>query len=432
MSYAKMLLQSKGGKEVWHRLQAIIKRYGLTPTKMTHALERFIRLLDRHGCRATFPVTARTLARNPALFRSWQAQGIEFAVHGLAHTDLSQRSYQEQMAHIAKAAYIFSQQGVEGKGYRSPYLRHSESIRTAIEAQGFLYESNQPVLWDVVRGVASSAQVREAYQRAVAFYEPLPGKRWLSVPRLQGNLVTIPVSLPDDEMLVERLKLQNSAHIAGIWQRILAETYRHGELFTLQLHPERIVQCEAALDAVLSEARARHPAIWIARLDEIADWWTRKQAAQVTVEAVEKEAWRISVEGPSDLRVLARGFQVMGATQDWADGYQLVLDRSFIARAARKPLIGITPDTPASQVDFLRAQGYLIEVSDSPNAYSLYLGRAALNVEDERVWIEDIEGTDTPLVRLGRWPDGARSALAITGDIDALTLWDYGLRLVGR
>jgi hypothetical protein len=32
---------------------------------------------------------------------------------------------------------------------------------------------------------------------------------------------------------------------------------------------------------------------------------------------------------------------------------------------------------------------------------------------------------------LGRWPHNTGSALAITGDIDALTLWDYGLRYLG-
>jgi hypothetical protein len=35
-------------------------------------------------------------------------------------------------------------------------------------------------------------------------------------------------------------------------------------------------------------------------------------------------------------------------------------------------------------------------------------------------------------VWLGRWLNGARSALAITGDIDALTLWDCGLRFFER
>jgi hypothetical protein len=42
-----------------------------------------------------------------------------------------------------------------------------------------------------------------------------------------------------------------------------------------------------------------------------------------------------------------------------------------------------------------------------------------------------IEESKRPLVRLGTWPDGARSALAVTGDIDALTIWDFAARFRG-
>ena len=64
--------------------------------------------------------------------------------------------------------------------------------------------------------------------------------------------------------------------------------------------------------------------------------------------------------------------------------------------------------------------------------YSYYLDRATFTAEDQRPLLAEIEGADKPLVRLGRWPNGARSALAVTGDIDALTLWDYGLRFIGK
>jgi len=36
-----------------------------------------------------------------------------------------------------------------------------------------------------------------------------------------------------------------------------------------------------------------------------------------------------------------------------------------------------------------------------------------------------------PLVRFGTWPHGHRSALAVTGDIDALTFWDFVHRMRG-
>ena len=41
-----------------------------------------------------------------------------------------------------------------------------------------------------------------------------------------------------------------------------------------------------------------------------------------------------------------------------------------------------------------------------------------------------IENSRTPLVRFWPWPDGQRSALCLTGDLDALSLADYATRLL--
>jgi hypothetical protein len=43
--------------------------------------------------------------------------------------------------------------------------------------------------------------------------------------------------------------------------------------------------------------------------------------------------------------------------------------------------------------------------------------------------INYIETSPAPLVRYWRWPDGAKSALSVTGDLDALSLLDYVSRL---
>ena len=50
---------------------------------------------------------------------------------------------------------------------------------------------------------------------------------------------------------------------------------------------------------------------------------------------------------------------------------------------------------------------------------------------ETRVWAE-IDGGAFPLLRFGRWPHGSRSALSLTGDIDALTIGDYAHRILGR
>jgi hypothetical protein len=61
----------------------------------------------------------------------------------------------------------------------------------------------------------------------------------------------------------------------------------------------------------------------------------------------------------------------------------------------------------------------------------MYLDLPSFKAEDERSLLRHIEDSRLPLVRLGRWPNGAKSALVVTGDVDALTIWDYGLRLFG-
>jgi hypothetical protein len=45
------------------------------------------------------------------------------------------------------------------------------------------------------------------------------------------------------------------------------------------------------------------------------------------------------------------------------------------------------------------------------------------------LFITEIGKGDWPLVRIARWPREAQCALAVTGDVDALTIWDYGQRM---
>jgi len=46
--------------------------------------------------------------------------------------------------------------------------------------------------------------------------------------------------------------------------------------------------------------------------------------------------------------------------------------------------------------------------------------------EDDKLdLVNRIEESDAPLVRLWRWPSGARCALSVTGDVDSMTLIDF-------
>jgi hypothetical protein len=56
------------------------------------------------------------------------------------------------------------------------------------------------------------------------------------------------------------------------------------------------------------------------------------------------------------------------------------------------------------------------------------LGRLTNQVE----LLDYIEESGSPLVRYCQWPDSAKSALCVSGDLDALTILDYASRLLVR
>lgn len=65
-------------------------------------------------------------------------------------------------------------------------------------------------------------------------------KRFLIIARTYGITPKRPVTLPDDETIMDRLNITEPQKINEIWKSLFEQSYGRGELFTLQLHPERI------------------------------------------------------------------------------------------------------------------------------------------------------------------------------------------------
>ncbi len=432
MNFITSAAEAKGTLVLLKRARRIASCYGLTPMRMDGALRQFAYILRQFDCGATFPITAVALKRNRNTIAEYLDQNIEFAVHGYTHVDYAQLPPEEQLDHMRFAREVFAGAGVVPVGFRSPYLRRDPHLYVAIETAGFSYASNQPVMWDALDVNALSPQARAAYRRAISYYAPWQAGERPVLPSLHDHLVEIPVSLPDDEILLDRLDGGDKGLVEEVWRRILAESYRRGELFTLQLHPERIAGCADALAAVLAEARSFTPPVWLARLDEIAAWWRARAGASVAVTEVEDGKYQLAVTGPDGTVVLARAVRADADTGPWVDGYKQVEATTLAVQAPCRPFIGLSPDASPELAGFLRQQGYIIEIGENSDSYSYYFDQAKFTAGEQRSLLDQIEGTNRPLVRLGRWPNGARSALAITGDIDALTLWDYGLRLFGK
>ncbi len=425
-------IRSKGLTKYLKRGQTILSRYGPTPSKMVRALDLFSQILDEFQCRATWPTTAVAIERNGPAMEKYVERGIELAIHGYRHIDHSQLALKEQVALLRRARDVFAAAGIPAAGFRSPYLQFNEDAHTAACEVGLAYVSNQPILWNVLDGESLSPAAHLAFERAIAFYAPWSASARASLPYLHGQLVEIPVSLPDDEILLDRLGGEGTGLAERAWSQILAETHQRGELFTLQLHPERIARCAFDLAAVLARARSLDPPVWIARLDEISAWWLARSKAIVTVADAGPGKLQLCLTGPEGMAFLVRDVQVVGPAQPWPQGYRRCETHNLILETPMRPFVGVPLDASPELIGFLQQHNYIVEASSHSDSYSVYLDQPDTAPEHERSLLARIEESDAPLVKLGRWPHNATSALAITGDIDALTLGDYGLRYLGH
>jgi hypothetical protein len=241
----------------------------------------------------------------------------------------------------------------------------------------------------------------------------------------------IPYVIPDDEAIVDRMGIAEPEAIAELWLDVFAATHRRGELFTLAVHPERIDICGSGIAAVLGVARRATSPVWTTRHEEIARWWRDRGGASLVVDESRPGRLGITVKGPVGLTVLARALDIRNV-EPWADGYDVVHATHFDVPAEPRPFIGVDPSVPQSLTDFLREQGYIVEVTEAGRKYALFIERTRFSRRDRRALLTEIDSGSFPLLRFGRWPHAARSALSITGDIDALTIGDYAHRMLGR
>jgi hypothetical protein len=106
---------------------------------------------------------------------------------------------------------------------------------------------------------------------------------------------------------------------------------------------------------------------------------------------------------------------------------------SVLIDGTARPCVGVSPGSSREAVQTLADLGFIIEVGERPGDYAVHLGTledasyAAVEACKKR-----IAACAGPLVRFGTWPHGNHSAFAATGDIDALTIWDFFHRFRGR
>ncbi len=411
------------------RLFKILNRYGLLPNKMEFKLGLYLDILKGHGVKHTFLVTAEILRRYPTLFRRLSKQGVEFAVHGYNHIDYTKLSDKEMRMRLEKAIKIFKEQEIQPDGYRFPYLKWDSRCLNSLGSCHLKWDSSHSILWEVVD--SKNFENRwEPYQEMLNYYPYKNSLSNISLPRKYNHLLEIPLSLPDDDLLTDRLGIKDEKMLFQIWGKILKRTHIRGELFTLLLHPERISLCKETLKALLQATEASDPKIWVASLNEISEWWKEKESFLVKLSSNRSGLYEV------DIKCSARGTILIRSNEhrngEFYNGFSIVKEHRFSIKSKTRPIIGIPESSPSELREFLKNEGFIYEVNENKQQYSLYLDNfSRLSEEDEMKALEIIHNSNSPLIRFWRWPAGYKSALAITGDIDALTSVDFFLRLFG-
>jgi len=386
-----------------------------------------VELLAAQGVSPTLVVPGRVVQTSPSFFKRLEERGVELGIHGFDHVDfraLSQPQIAEQMK---RAAAEFERSGIAFEGFRCPYLGCDPRVLEAIPNRALAYSSNTAIAWAPDTGFRSRSTVTE--KTLESLYRAASADQFVAMPRFEGDLVEVPVSVPDDLLLVDAWRMEDGA-VLDAWKGVLQAVHARGELFVLMFHPEALDRIAAALDGVVAEARRLTPAVWITQLRDVATWWREKSHFAAYTHEGSHGALHVEFQCTERATILVRNLEVPEPTRAWAASGRVLEGRSLTVPSTVRPFLGVAADTSSAITRFLREQGYVVETGERARSCAVFLEEETiLSHPSEVALIKHIESRDAPLVRFWRWPEGAGSALCLSGDLDALSLMDYLARI---
>jgi hypothetical protein len=183
---------------------------------------------------------------------------------------------------------------------------------------------------------------------------------------------------------------------------------------------------------VLREAARLQPPVWVARLRDISSWWREKSSFAVAISHT-PAGLHISFTCSERATILTRSLGPWAPEIAWDGAYHQLRSQVLTVPAEPRPFVGLPANAPERVVSFLREQGYILDIGETAACCGTYLDAATLaGLTSDVELVKTIEASSSPLVRYWRWPGGAKSAMCVTGDLDALTLLDYADRLFVR
>jgi len=432
MNYLRHLLSTKGPLHLAERAYEILLRFSFGRRRFP--FELFEEVFTRHGVRITFCVTASLLRRHRDVIEKLQLQGHEIGAHGHFHVRMDQLSSRRQKEMVSDSFQLFSDAGFDVSGFRCPYLGFNDDTIEALEASRFSWTSGKIT-------IAPGNETNQGVKRLASVYHFIPENGSPNLPQFYTRVLEIPITGPDDEILYERKRVRDVNAMEKLWMSLLERSYRNGDLYHFFFHPERLLPIKDALQGLISRSKQLDPKIWMPTLGELASWWNARNCAAWKLMS-DGQVSRVKVDVSTDsATVLIKSRETNSSNNPFIEGYSILepsdLDhdsstgnvsvRVYPAGTGGKTYsIGLSGDTHQTVEEFLVAEGFWVVRSDEPEKHSLFINRSdELKDSEKRAFLESIEATPQPLLRLWRWPNACRSAFVISSDVCAIDFRDF-------
>ena len=440
MNLVAFSIRTKGAHNFARRLWTVFARFGFSDARSRRTLLAILATVRQYGGSPTFFIPAVVLRRHPELINEIALCGAEIGIHGYVHNDYRSLSDASQHQQTQQAMAVFHDVSLPFEGFRNPYLGWTDDAVRSFEQLGFTYDSNEAIVHDALDLSRLTPTLRSGFEKSLALFQAIAPSAYTLRPHFEGELARIPTSIPDDEMLFDRLRITDQVALGDIWRSVMARVYDLGGIYVLNLHPERGVLCKPALGRLLAFSQQQELPVWVASLREVEQWWRERRAFRFTFEATGEATWRVMASCTPRTTILARHLTVDGATiSPWSGAESRVDGREFTVHAGVCPCVALSPQTSSAVEDFLLEEGYPVQRVEPAHApgYAGYLDMPdglgetrAEQIARRSALLAEIEALEQPLLRFGVWPGRARAALSITGDIDSITIQDFFLRIV--
>ena len=252
-------------------------------------VERLLEIERRHGVVSAWYFVAEDYAIDPAVLEVVRAAGCEVGLHGLHHNGQlfqSRTHFERQLPRIRR---YLREWGAEG--FRSPSTHRNAAWMPELGAR---YDSSFPDTHP---------------------FDAQPGGCCSILPYFLGDLVELPITLPQDHTLFELLQERD----ISLWQEKAGWIARHGGLITVLVHPDYAIEDERLdhyeqLLAFLCALKGG----WHALPRDVARWWRVRAALETQLGDAPPDATALARAGAARWFAAERDGEIVIETEEHA------------------------------------------------------------------------------------------------------------------